>query len=35
MSEKILEKPMKITLKDDRVVYGILYSMDKESNLII
>ena len=34
-SSKVLDKCLRITLKDDRIIYGILHSLDKDANLII
>jgi small nuclear ribonucleoprotein (snRNP)-like protein len=33
--ERILNKCLKLTIKDGRIIYGVLHSLDKECNLII
>jgi small nuclear ribonucleoprotein (snRNP)-like protein len=35
MADNLLDKSLKITLCDERVVYGIFHSMDSKANMII
>ncbi len=34
-SSKVMDKCLKITLIDDRIIYGILNSIDKDTNLVL
>jgi small nuclear ribonucleoprotein (snRNP)-like protein len=35
IKERILNKCLKITVKDGRIIFGILHSLDKYTNMII